>query len=77
MITGEIGAGKTTVCRTLLIKLNLNIETIAYFINFHRNHLKLENTLVIYWFDSRILNCCLKSCISDIAISCIIKSEDR
>src|SRR3954468_11238918 len=45
VITGEIGSGKTTVCRTLLNKLNRNTE-VALVTNTHLNSKDLLLTIL-------------------------------
>jgi general secretion pathway protein A len=64
VITGEIGSGKTTVCRTLLNKLNRNTE-VALITNTHLNskdlmHTILEDLEIDFnpnWSKAKLLSC--------------------
>jgi len=53
VITGDIGTGKTTICRTLLERLDKNVKTAVIFNSFLTEEELLESILLDFGFSSR------------------------
>ena len=53
VITGDIGTGKTTICRTLLERLEKNVKTAVIFNSFLTEEELLESILLDFGFSSR------------------------
>jgi len=53
VITGDIGTGKTTICRTLLERLDKNVKTAVIFNSFLTEEELLESILLDFGFPSK------------------------
>ena len=53
VITGDIGTGKTTICRALLEKLDKNVKTAVIFNSFLTEEELLESILLDFGFSSK------------------------
>ena len=53
LITGDIGTGKTTICRTLLERLDKNVKTAVIFNSFLTEEELLESILLDFGYSSR------------------------
>jgi general secretion pathway protein A len=53
VITGDIGTGKTTICRTVLEKLDKNVKTAVIFNSFLTEEELLESILLDFGFTSK------------------------
>jgi general secretion pathway protein A len=53
VVTGEIGTGKTTICRTLLERLDKNVSTAVIFNSFLTGHELLESILQDFGYSLR------------------------
>lgn len=53
VITGDIGTGKTTICRSLLERLDKNVKTAVIFNSFLTEEELLESILLDFGFSSR------------------------
>ena len=53
VITGDIGTGKTTICRALLERLDKNVKTAVIFNSFLTEEELLESILLDFGFTSK------------------------
>ena len=53
VITGDIGTGKTTICRALLERLDKNVKTAVIFNSFLTEEELLESILLDFGFSSK------------------------